>query len=140
MPSCYAAASVARDGRALLLLASDAPGPCYAFDSETFKRETVWEGPGGTMAMVPLPGANGDFLAIQKFFPGFQAQETEIVWVQGGEKGWNATTFLKLPYLHRFDILERGGIRYILCATLCATKRTPDWTSGGLYAAELRMI
>ena len=52
----------------------DAPGPCYAFDSQTYERETVWEEPGGTMAMVPLPGKNGDFLAVQRFFPGFQAQ------------------------------------------------------------------
>jgi hypothetical protein len=91
------------------------------------------------MSMVALPGANGEFLAVQRFFPGFQAQGAEIVWVRGGEKGWQASTLCKLPYLHRFDILERGGKRYLLCCTLCTTKNgAEDWTSpGGLYTAEL---
>jgi hypothetical protein len=46
---------------------------------------------------------------------------------------------LILPFIHRFAILERAGVRYLLCATLCTTKKNEDdWTSpGGLYAAEL---
>jgi hypothetical protein len=146
LPSCYAASHVERNGRTLLLLAPDAPGPCYAFDSVTFKRETVCPEPGGTMSLVPLPcsngplpGTNGDFLAVQSFFPGFQAQGAEIVWVRGEEKGWRAQTILKLPYVHRFDVLERGGKKYLLCCTLCTIKNdVDDWTSpGGLYVAEL---
>jgi hypothetical protein len=139
LPSCYAAASIQRDGRTLLLLAPDAPGPCYAFDSETYERETVWEEPGGTMAMVPVTGGNGDFLAVQRFFPGFQAQDAEIVYVQNKSGKWLVNTLFKLPYVHRFDILERDGRPYILCGTLCTTKKNEDdWSSpGGLYAAEL---
>jgi hypothetical protein len=139
MPSCYAVSHVERNGRTLLLLAPDAPGPCYAFDSQTFKQETVWKEPGGTMSMVALPGANGDFLAVQRFNPGFQAQGAEIVWARRGEKGWQVSTLCKLPYVHRFDVLERGGKKYLLCCTLCTTKtNVNDWTSpGGLYAAEL---
>jgi hypothetical protein len=139
LPSCYAASHVVRNGRILLLLAPDAPGPCYAFDSQTFKQETAWKEPGGTMSMVALPGRNGDFLAVQRFFPGFQAQGAEIVWVRRGEKGWQTSTLCKLPYVHRFDTIERGGVQYLLCGTLCSTKNgVDDWTSpGGLYAAEL---
>jgi hypothetical protein len=139
LPSCYAASHVERDGRVLLLLAPDAPGPCYAFDSVTFQRETVWREPGGTMSMVALPERNGDFLAVQRFNPGFQAQGAEIVWVRGGEKGWRTSTLCKLPYVHRFDVLERGSKKYLLCCTLCTTKNNlDDWSSpGGLYAVEL---
>jgi hypothetical protein len=139
LPSCYAVSHVERNGRILLLLAPDAPGPCYAFDSVTFKREIVCPEPGGTMSLVPLLGGNGDFLAVQRFFPGFQAQGAEIVWVRRGEKEWGAKTILKLPYVHRFDVLERGGIKYLFCCTLCTAKNgVDDWTSpGGLYAAEL---
>jgi hypothetical protein len=77
MPSCYAAAVIRRNGKTLFLLAPDAPGPCYAFDSGTFIPELVWEKPGGTMAMVAVPdgtglGNPGEFLAIQRFFPGFR--------------------------------------------------------------------
>jgi hypothetical protein len=139
MPSCYAAAVVQRNGKALFLLAPDAPGPCYAFDSGTFIPESVWEKPGGTMSIVQVPGTNGDFLAIQRFFPGFQAQDAEIVRVRRGEKGWQTTPLFKLPYVHRFGLLKRGGINYILCATLCTVKTNEkDWSSpGALYAAEL---
>jgi hypothetical protein len=151
MPSCYAAAAIQRDGKTLLLLAPDDHGPCYAFDSETFKQEMVCPEPGGTMAMVALPAGsvpvpdrtglrgNGDFVAIQRFFPGFQAQDAEIVYVQNNAGKWRVKTLFKLPFVHRFDILERGGVRYILCSTLCTTKKSEgDWSSpGGLYAAEL---
>jgi hypothetical protein len=139
MPSCYAAAAVQRDGKTLLLLAPDALGPCYAFDSETYEREAVWEEPGGTMAIVAAPGGNGDFLAVQRFFPGFQAQNAEIIYAHYENGEWRVKALFQLPYVHRFDILERGGVRYLLCATLCTTKKNEtDWSSpGGLYAAEL---
>jgi hypothetical protein len=139
LPSCYAAASVRSGGETLLLLAPDAPGPCYAFDSVTFRRETVWEEPGGTMAIVALPGGNGGFLAVQRFLPGFHAENAELVYVNHEDGKWRVNTLLKLPFLHRFAILERAGVRYLLCATLCTTKKNEqDWTSpGGLYAAEL---
>ena len=139
LASCYAASHVVRNGRILLLLAPDAPGPCYAFDSQTFKQEPVWAEPSGTMSLVRLPGGNGDFLAVQRFFPGFQAQGAEIVWVRGREKDWQASTLCKLPYVHRLDVLEREGKKYLLCCTLCTTKNSvDDWTSpGGLYAKEL---
>lgn len=139
MKSSYAVSHIERGGRTIILFAPDSRGPCYGFDSQTFEREPIWEEPGGTMAIVPLPDANGDFLAVQRFNPGFQAQDAEIVLARhrGGE--WRIEPFLKLPYVHRFDILQRGDIRYLLCCTLCTTKKDlDDWSSpGGLYAAEL---
>jgi hypothetical protein len=139
LPCCYAASYVERNGRNLLLLAPDAPGPCYGFDSVTFQQETVWEQPGGTMAMIPVPGGNGDFLAVQRFFPGFQAQKAEVVHAQNKNGEWYIKTLFQLPYVHRFEVLERDGRRYLLCGTLCTSKKNEnDWSSpGGLYAAEL---
>ena len=139
LPSCYAVGSVNVEGRTLLLFAPDAPGPCYAFDSGTFERETAWEEPGGTMSLVPVPDGSGDFLAVQRFFPGFHAQGTEIVRLSRKTGNWTPSPLLRLPYLHRFDILQRGGVYYLLCCTLCTEKKNEDdWSSpGGLYAAEL---
>jgi hypothetical protein len=139
LPFCYAASSIEIDGRTKYLLAPDAYGPCYSIDSETFERETVWESPGGTMCMVPLPGKNGDFLAVQRFNPGFQAQNAEIVHLHRANGMWLAKTLFRLPYVHRFDILEREGIYYLLCCTVCANKKDEaDWSSpGAIYAAEL---
>ncbi|HEY96644.1 MAG TPA: hypothetical protein G4O16_00480 [Dehalococcoidia bacterium] len=139
MSFCYAASHIDCDGRTNILFAPDTPGPCYSFDSETFRQETVWEEPGGTMAMVPLPFGNGNFLAVQRFYPSFQAHEAEIVYVHRQHQEWKVDPFLKLPYVHRFDILQSSGVYYLLCSTLCTTKKNrDDWSSpGGLYAVEL---
>ena len=113
LPFCYAVTTLQRDGRTYYLMATDGRGPCYAFDSETLERETVWEGPGGTMSLVEIPGSNGEFLAVQKFMPGFQAADAEIVHVRKDGSGWHVSTWVKIPYIHRFDILGRA-----LCAVL----------------------
>ena len=31
------------------------------------------------MSIIPIPGKNGDFLAVQRFFPTFQSEDAEIV-------------------------------------------------------------
>ena len=139
LPSCYAASAMVRNGRTVLLVAPDDAGPCYCFDALTLERETVWDGPGGTMSMVPLPAADGEFLAVQRFFPGFRAEQAGIVRVSPAPDGWQVEAFFRLPYVHRFDILERGGIRYLLCCTLCTGKAyQDDWSlPGELMADEL---
>jgi hypothetical protein len=139
LPFCYAVTQIQLDGRTQILMAPDAYGPCFSFDTETLEKETVWEGPSGTMGMVQLPGRNGDFLAVQRFNPGFQAQEAEIVYVHRVVRGWQVKTLLKLPYVHRFDILQRAGLRYLVCFTVCTSKKNEeDWSSpGGIYAAQL---
>lgn len=142
LDSCYSVAVTRVGDRPTLLYAPDAPGPCYAFDAETLGRETVWAEPGGTMAMVSLPYALGDFLAVQRFNPGFHAERAELAVLHhtGPSKGsWAMRTLFEMPYLHRFDILERGGIRYLLCCTVCSAKEyEQDWRSPGrIYAAEL---
>jgi len=136
--SCYATTYLERGGGGSFVFASDAYGPCLCFDCEEFVRETVWEAPGGTMSIVPIPQGRGDFLAIQKFNPGFDAAGAEIVFAHKGGDGWRVRTLFELPYVHRFDILERGGIRYLICCTLCTTKNSADdWRSPGkIYGAK----
>lgn len=139
LPSCYSTSSVDVDGSTHFLFAPDAYGPCYSFDRETLKRRTVWDGPSGTMSMTAIPGRSGEFLAVQRFNPGFRGEGAELVHARCADGAWDVRTLLKLPYIHRFDILERGGIRYLLCCTICTEKKNEaDWTSPGkLYAAVL---
>ena len=139
LPFCYAVGQTRLNQQTQILLAPDAEGPCYSFDSLTFARQTVWEAPSGTMSIVPLADKNGDFMAVQRFYPGFQAQNAEIVYASFVDHRWQVKTLFKLPYVHRFDILERAGIRYLVCCTLCTSKRfEEDWSApGGIYAAEL---
>ena len=36
------------------------------YEGDDFKQSTVWDGPGGTMSIIPIPGKNGDFLAVRR--------------------------------------------------------------------------
>jgi len=141
MNRCYAAASIFIDKRRYILLATEGEGPCYSFSGTDYQvRTTVWDGPGGTMSIVPIPGTNGEFLAVQKFFKMYQWEEAMVVWVKPQKDGSFAVRqILHLPYIHRFDILTSGGINYFIGCTLAESKDTrEDWSKPGkVYTAVL---
>lgn len=136
---CYAATYTMIDNKPQLLFASEGNGACYMFSPEDYKKTTVWEEPGGTMSIVPIPGKNGDFLAVQKFYRNFESENATIVWAHWTGSEWDVKNILKLPYVHRFDILTRNGKHYFIGATLCTSKtHKEDWSDPGkIYVAEL---
>lgn len=136
---CYATSSTVIDGDRKILIATEGEGPCFMYEGEDFKQSTVWDGPGGTMSIIPVPGKNGDFLAVQNFFPTFQSEDAKIVWGKYVDGKWEIKTLFKLPYLHRFDILETGGKLYFLGAVLCNSKTCKDdWSDPGkIYVGEI---
>jgi len=139
---CYAASSIVVDGSTRILLASEGEGPCLAWAGPDYgTSHPVWEGPGGTMSMVPIPGTNGEFLAVQKFFRMFQWEEAKVVHVRPLPSGGYAIRdILHLPYIHRFDLLTVGGRHYFLGCTLATTKASKeDWSDPGkLYVGEFK--
>lgn len=139
LPSCYAVGAVSVGGGLRLLFAPDGPGPCHALDPATGARETVWDGPGGTMGFVPVPGSGADFLAVQRFFPDYEAVEARIVRARRDAEAWRVEPWLDLPYVHRFDVLSRNGRRWLVCATLCGKKEyKEDWRyPGAVLAGEM---
>lgn len=139
LPYCYAVGTVPVKGRTNYIFATDDTGPCYAIDAQTGQCETVWDGPGGTMSIVPLPGQDGAFLASQRFMPGFAALHARIVKLVHTDAGWTVTPWLELPYVHRFDILERNGSFYFLGCILSSTEEEQaQWEAPGyLVAAPL---
>ena len=81
---CYSASHLVVDGQTRLLLATEGEGPCKAwFGPDYGESHEVWEGPGGTMSIVPIPGTNGEFLAVQKFFKMFAWEEAKVVHCYG---------------------------------------------------------
>lgn len=144
MPRCYSCVPMAVHGKPGVLFATEGEGPCVRFAAPDFATpEVVWSEPGGTMSMVPLPGADGEFLAVQKFFRMYQWEEAKLVWVrpplQPGE-AWRVTDLVTLPYLHRFDVLEGAdGTRYVVAATLAEAKDSKDdWSRPGcIWRGEL---
>lgn len=137
---CYATSSTVINGERHILLATEGEGACYSYKGENFEESTVWDGPGGTMSIIAIPERNGDFLAVQNFFPTFQSENATIVWAKPKENGeFEVKTLFKMPYIHRFDILSCGGKHYFIGATLCTTKEfKEDWSNPGkIYVAEI---
>ena len=131
---CYSCNSIEVDGQTRILLATEGEGACLAWSGPDYTQShTVWDGPGGTMSIVPIPGTNGEFLAVQKFFRMFDWEEAKVVHVRplaGG--GYAVTDILQLPYIHRFDLLTVGGRHYFIGCTLATTKTTKeDWSDPG---------
>jgi hypothetical protein len=78
---CYSTCALVADGDLKLMFATEDKGPCYSYSAaDLSKKEVVWEGPGGTMSIVEIPGKSGEFLAVQQFFPTFNAPDSVIVW------------------------------------------------------------
>lgn len=145
MEKCYAIAPLFYREKKHLLVASERSGGCVLFDSEGRQETILWREPGGTMSMMQVPGTDGWFLAVQKFYSPDDAEESELVLAIPGEDGvWERRTFLKLPFLHRFDILFRNGTYYLIACTIkSGCSHEGDWSKpgkvyGGVLPKDLR--
>lgn len=138
----YSCNGIEVDGQTRLLLASEAEDRCLAWNGPAYDRShTVWDGPGGTMSIVPIPGTNGEFLAVQKFFRMYDWEEAKVVHVRPlGGGTYQVTDVLRLPYIHRFDLLTVGDRHYFIAGTLATQKATKDdWSSPGkIWVGEYR--
>lgn len=131
---CYAVMRLKNGNKDYVVVASEENQPCYAYDlNNQFARTTVWNDVGGTMTMVQIPGTL-DFLATQKFYPGFNAAKCQIVKETFTNLGWKQTVLGKFPYIHRFDILEKGdgaGYWYVGCSIANSKRNSEDWSDPG---------
>ena len=81
------------------------------------------------MTMVQIPGSNGEFLATHKFYSPNDSKEAKIILASPkGKNDWAVKTIADLPFVHRFDILTRGGVNYIVaCALKSGHEFKDDW-------------
>ncbi|WEV69951.1 hypothetical protein OZX73_03575 [Bifidobacterium sp. ESL0775] len=119
-------------GRDFVLIASEENRPCYAYDlDDNYRRITVWPDVGGTMTMVQLPGTL-DFLATQRFYPGFNSKTCRIVHAHFNGTDWDVKPIADTPYIHRFDVIKHdGGYWYVGCSIANSKKFTDDWSDPG---------
>ncbi len=147
MDSCYAVSIINRNGEKLCVAAPDTHGAAKAVVLKHNREERIssfpvlcaecreellWREPSGTMGFVPL-GDNGEFLAVQNFFPVFDSKHAVLVKGKfADEIGWIIRPFLHIPYMHRIDILCRNERRYLIICTLCSGKESADdWSQPG---------
>ena len=131
---CYAIMRLKALGRDFVVVASEENQPCYAYDLDNqFKKTTVWPSVGGTMTLVPIPGTL-NFLATQKFYPGFNSRQCRIVKETFTGQGWEQSIVGEFPYIHRFDIIpqpDSAAYWYVGCSIANSKQFTEDWSDPG---------
>lgn len=140
LDKCYALAKLSYKGEPCFLAAAEKQGPCLLFRQDGALLETVWTQPGGVMTMVPVPGGDGTFLATHKFYSPNDSKEAKIVIAMPKKTGgWTVSTLVDAPFVHRFGILQRGGVRYLLvCCLKSGHSGKDDWSMPGkVLAARL---
>ena len=145
LEKCYAIAPLTYNDRKCFLVSAEQQNPCYLFSEDGENLDTVWTEPGGVMTMAQVPGTNGQFLAIHRFYSPDDALNAGIVIVTPEEKGnWEVRTLCNAPFVHRFGILHRAGRNYlIVCCLKTGHEYTGDWRfpgrggyTAGLVACE----
>lgn len=138
---CYSIAPLKYKGEDHFLVAAEKQDPCYLFTEDGELVDKIWDGPGGVMTMVQVPGSDGEYLSTYKFYSPNDSKEAKIVLVSPPEEegDWDVKTLVDLPHVHRFDILERDGHNYLIACTLkSGHEYRDDWTHPGkIYVAEL---
>lgn len=133
---CYCVAPLSYRGEEHFLVASEKEHPCQLFDCRGNMVDEIWKEPGGTMSAVQVPGTDGIFLATHRFYSPNNSKEASIVLCGPGEDGWWVKTVAELPFVHRFDILQRDGVNYLLaCCLKSDYEYKNDWRFPGMTLA-----
>ncbi len=136
---CYAMSTLTCKGSPCFLVGAEKQDPCYLFAEDGTLLDTVWEQPGGVMTITPVPGSDGQFLATHQFYSPNDSAKAKIIIATPGDGGWDIRTLCDAPFVHRFGILRRGGVSYLLvCCLKTGHEYKNDWRSyGACYAAVL---
>lgn len=131
LEKCYSLAEFEYDGEKHLAVAAEKKDEIRIFTYEGQKVEILYGGDGGVMTMQQYPG-KPILLATQKFYSPNNSAEAKIICLIRTEEGWEKKVLCEAPFVHRFGILERDGILYLMVCTLKSGHAFKnDWTCPG---------
>lgn len=134
LTKCYCIANITYNNEHHIVVAAEKQDQCYLYNHNFEKKATIWDGPGGTMSIVPLENTNGSFLATQQFYSPNDSVQAKVVYVSGDDKyNFKVRVIADVPFAHRFDVLKGAdGTKYFLvCALKSAHEYKDDWRSPG---------
>lgn len=143
LTKCYSVARIMDQGTPRLLCAAEKQDPCYLFETDGTKVDTLWEGPGGVMTLEQFVSPAVEetvVLATYKFYsPNDSAGAKIMYYTRKPEGGWQENVLCDLPFVHRFGILPKNGRNYLVACTLkSAHAFKDDWTCPGrIWVAQL---
>lgn len=142
LPWVYAVTTLELGGKTYCLAASELEGEggsALLIDPETGEVHTIWDGPGGVMSLVPIPGEDGAFLSIDEFYPVFKSEKASIHRTQlsfaNGVLQVEKKLLCRLPFTHRITLLQEKDGLFLAAANLCSHKDyVEDWSHpGGIH-------
>lgn len=129
---CYALTMIEKDGQPLLVVAGEKAAPCRLYELDGHCVDQVWDSPGGVMTMVPVPNGNGTFLSTQAFYSPDDSRNARLICARQRNGHWSLKRILDIPHIHRFDVIEKDGIQYVIACTLkSGHKYSGDWSAPG---------
>lgn len=132
LEKCYALSTLQYRGQRCLLVAAEKHDPCHLYSDSGILLDTVWDEPGGVMTMTPVPGREGVFMATQAFYSPNDCKDARLVLAEDTGDSWRVTKLCDLPGVHRFGILSRGGVDYVIACTLKSNHEyRDDWRFPG---------
>jgi len=136
---CYSLAKINIADKKYVVCAAEKTDPCYMFDYNGNYIETLWDGPGGVMSMEQYEGEYPTLIATYQFYSPNDSKNAKIVYYQKINNEWKMEVLVDLPFVHRFGVISRNKVNYLVACTLKSDHQYKDdfTTPGKVYVGKL---
>ena len=131
----YAVRDFLLEGKPHVVASTEDHGPIFLISPPDWSVSELVDGPGGTMAVVPVTSDGRRLAAIMGCFPGYKFHGAGLYQfeLQGDKTShWKSTRMADLPFAHRLEVVTVAGEGVVVAANIAETKDNPDdWDKPG---------